>query len=247
MIISVGTFNILNTSCRYQERKALVSETIRFMNCDILGLQEINYDGNLELFDLETYNFYFSPLPAPMLKSEPEFRIDGNAILIKKSFEVLSELKFVFSSQQRVAHILQVKKDNWVFFVVNTHLDHLSDIVRMTQVVELSEYLSKIPGNAFICTGDYNFLPNSTPYNEMSKMFSSASFTLFNKEPQLTFPTGLIGKFADTNQYGCFDYIWHRGEILPSAYSVVRDCGSDSLWASDHYPVMAEFKITLNN
>lgn len=244
MIIRVGTFNILNTSCRYQERKNLVSETIRMMNCDILGLQEINYNGNLELFDLETYNLYFSPLPTPMLKSEPEFRIDGNAILIKKSFEVLSEFNLVYSSQQRVAQILKVRKGEFEFLLVNTHLDHLSDSVRMTQVAELSNYLSKLSAEAFVCTGDYNFLPNSTPYNEMSKMFNSSSFTLFNKEPQLTFPTGLIGKFADTNQYGCFDYIWHRGQISPTTYSVIRDCGSNSLWASDHYPVMAEFKLT---
>jgi mRNA deadenylase 3'-5' endonuclease subunit Ccr4 len=76
MNIRVGTFNILNTSCRYQERKELVRDTIKQMDCDVLGLQEINYNENLELFDLETYNLYFASLPTPMLKSEPEFRID---------------------------------------------------------------------------------------------------------------------------------------------------------------------------
>jgi len=246
MNIRVGTFNILNTSCRYQERKGLVRDTIRQIDCDILGLQEINYNENLELFDLEAYNLYFASLPSPMLKTEPEFRIDGNAILIKKSFEVLSELKFVYSNQLRIAQILKVRKDDFEFLVVNTHLDHLSDSVRMTQVNELLEYLSNVPGDTCVCTGDYNFLPDSSPYYQMSKVFRSACFTVLNKEPQVTFPTGLIGKYADIDEYGCFDYIWSKGRIVPSACSVVRDCGSDSIWASDHYPVLAEFQLTLN-
>ena len=94
----------------------MVKETIKQMDCDILGLQEVNYEENLELFDLDTYNLHLVSLPSPMLKSEPEFRIDGNAILLKKSWEVLSELKLVYSSQNRVAQALQVKKDDFEFF-----------------------------------------------------------------------------------------------------------------------------------
>lgn len=243
MNIRVGTFNILNTSCRYQERKELVRDTIKQMDCDVLGLQEINYNENLELFDLETYNLYFASLPTPMLKSEPEFRIDGNAILMKKSFEVVSELKLVYSNQQRIAQILKVRKGEFEFFVVNTHLDHLSDSVRMNQVVELLECLLKASCDTCVCTGDYNFLPFDAPYYEIGKVFKSACFTLMNKEPQITFPTGLIGKFADIDEYGCFDYVWYKGQIVPTACSVVRNCGNGSIWASDHYPVIAEFQM----
>ena len=50
-------------------------------------------------------------------------------------------------------------------------------------------------------------------------------------------------KFADIDEYGCFDYIWFQGEVTAKSCSVLRDCGSGSLWASDHYPITAEFEF----
>lgn len=47
MEVSLGTFNILNTACRYLERQPLILSTLKYMDCDFVGVQEVNYSVNL--------------------------------------------------------------------------------------------------------------------------------------------------------------------------------------------------------
>ncbi|OMJ92191.1 hypothetical protein SteCoe_5063 [Stentor coeruleus] len=242
MKLKIGTFNILNTSCRYEERKIELKRTLSELKCDIIGLQELNFQINPELFDLSTYTIKFVALPNPMLKSEPEFRIDGNGVLIKNDIEILEEHRLVYKNNLRVAQILKLQKQNQAFIFVNTHLDHLSESIREQQLRELMQALKPYYDYPIICTGDYNFLPEVNNYKLMSKEFISAYFQIHDKEPMITFPTGLYGPYADIESYGCFDYIWIRGAKAISA-EVYRDCGNQQIWASDHYPVYGEIEF----
>ena len=73
MKLKVGTFNILNVCLNYPARKKYISKTIQEMDCDILGLQEINIKGNVEVQRFEKYNFQFVELPEPMIVPIPDF------------------------------------------------------------------------------------------------------------------------------------------------------------------------------
>lgn len=137
MEIKVGSFNILNTSCRYSERKHLISRVIGEMNCDFLGLQEINFQGNCDLLSLPHYTTKLVELPTPMTKDDPEFRIDGNASLIKSQFPVFDDDVLTFSSFVRVAQKFRCTVGNSDVYLVNTHLDHLLESTRLVQVQEL--------------------------------------------------------------------------------------------------------------
>lgn len=242
MKLKIGTFNILNTSCRYEERKVELKRTLSELNCDILGLQELNFQVNRELFDLSSYTLKCVALPHPMLKSESQFRIDGNGVLIKNDIEILEEHRLVYKNNLRVAQILKLQKQNHTFIFVNTHLDHLSELIREQQLLELLDVLKNYNNYPIICTGDYNFIPEVHNYKLMSNEFRSAHFQVHGKEPQITFPTGLFGPYTDIESYGCFDYIWLRGAKAVSA-EVFRDCGSQQVWASDHYPVFGEIEF----
>ena len=231
----------MNTSCRYLERKDYIVNSIKAMNCEILGLQEINLEENSKILQHDDYNLEFVPLPVPMLKTiEKEFRIDGNAVLIKKNIEIMERHRLVYSNNQRVAQILKLRKQDYEFIVVNTHLDHLSDATRDVQLRELLQFLEKFHQFPIICTGDYNFTPDSIPYSIMREQFMSTYLYCNKKEPEITFPTGLLGEFADVDEHGCFDYLWFKGNIKPMHSEVYRNCGLKDVWASDHFPVFCD-------
>lgn len=212
------------------------------MDCDILGVQEVNKDVISDLFDPQIYNLHTVYLPSPMLKDEAEFKIDGNSFLLKKDIQVLSSHSLTYSNNLRVAQILHVSKQSTNFLIANTHLDHLSDQTREQQLSELLSYLklNSLQTQIQIITGDFNFIPDSKPYELISSQFRSSYKQLHNKEAVLTFPTGLLGNYADINMFGCFDYIWSKGQVKAQRVEVFYSCGQGSVWASDHYPVFAD-------
>ena len=243
MKIRLGTFNILNTSCRYLERKDLIVNSIKEMNCEILGLQEINFEENSKILQNDEYNLEFVSLPTIATDIEPEFRIDGNALLIKKDIEIMERHKLVYSINEEVAQILKLRKQNYEFIAVNTHLDYLTDATREIQLRELLKFLENFYEFPIICTGDYNFTPDSIPYAIMREQFNSIYLYCNKKEPEITFPTGLLGEFADIDECGCFDYLWFRGNIKPTHAEVYRNCGVKEVWASDHYPLFCDLEF----
>ncbi|CAG9318257.1 unnamed protein product [Blepharisma stoltei] len=243
MEIKVGSFNILNTSCRYHERKHLVSRAIGDMNCDFLGLQEINFQGNRDILALPHYTLKLSQLPSPMTKAEPEFRIDGNATLIKSQFPILDEAVFTYNSRLRVAQRFKCSLGSQDIWFINTHLDHLSDETRLAQVQELIEWINPILFSNIILVGDFNFIPNSEPYKLMTKYFKSAFKQCNGEEPVLTFPTGLYGPWADIDRYGAFDYVFIRGNLECIKADVVTNIGRGSLFPSDHFPISTVIRI----
>ena len=243
MKLRVGTFNILNTSCRYLERAPYLSSTLSKLDCDIIGIQEVNLSRNSEILTLPGYHTSFSALPSPMLKAEPEFRIDGNMILLRDTIEILDTFNLIFSNNHRVAQFMHVRMENTEFIIANTHLDHISDSTRLQQVKELQEFSTQFKDTPLIITGDFNFHPNSRSYNQMASNLHSSYKEINKREAVLTFPTGLFGPYTDTDEHGAFDYIFTSESIHCTASRVFTDCGSESIWASDHYPVTSDLTI----
>jgi endonuclease/exonuclease/phosphatase family metal-dependent hydrolase len=244
MNLRVGTFNILNTSCRYDERKEYIRRSIQEMNCDVIGLQEINLIGNSDVLNSIDYDLHFAPLPRPMLNHEPNFRIDGNGVLLRKEIEIVESSSLIYFNNLRNAQFLKLKKENTEFVVVNTHLDHLSDSIRQRQLGEMLNKCKEYENLPIICTGDYNFDPDSNCYKIMSSAFTSTYHYCNKKEPELTFPTGLSGDNADKEPYGCLDYIWCKGNTRPEQAVLFTNCGQKDVWASDHYPLYCDIKIS---
>ena len=246
MKLRVGSFNILNTCVNYQARRPHIISTIREMDRDVLGIQEVNFEGNTELDFQDLYKTEYVLLPAPMILPKPDFRIDGNALLIKHDIEILERHSLLYAGQQRVAQILKLRKDGVVFLMANTHLDHLTDETRLGQVSELLEFANRYREFPMICTGDYNFTPGSEPYVMMSQEFRSANVEANGKEPDITYPTELEGVFPLAWHYRCIDYIWVRGNIAVKSTEVMKKCGEGTMWASDHFPIVAELEISIS-
>ena len=243
MNLKIGTFNILNTCANYPARRSLILSTINSMNCDIIGIQEVNFSGNNELKELENYNIEYVELFKPMFIPTPDFRIDGNAILIKKEIEIIEKYRLEYTDKGRVAQALKLKKDDIVFIVANTHLDHVHDNIRQSEIREFKDFLKKFEEFPIVCTGDYNFNPDSIPYSIMSWDFRSASTESNGKEPSITYPTPLEGVFPRKSDYACIDYIWMKGNVRSLKAEVFYNCGEGTMWASDHYPIVSDIVI----
>ena len=191
MKLRVSTFNIANTSIHYRERRKYILKTTKDMDCDIIGLQEINYTGNTELQELTEYNLCLVDLFEPLYLPIPEFKIDGNGVLIRKNIKVLENHRLVFTDHLRVAQFLKLEKDGIKFVFINTHLDYLLEEIKETEINEIKDFFKQFEGLPAFCTGDFNFVPGSSSYNSMSAEFRSLHLEVNGKEPDLTYPTML--------------------------------------------------------
>ena len=99
---------------------------------------------------------------------------------------------------------------------------HQQEIVEIRKAIDESPY-------PVIVAGDFNAVPNSYEYYELGKGLQDAFFE--------------VGRGNGTSFYDYkfpirIDYIFSSKDIVPVNYRVDR-----SIKLSDHYPVVAEFKV----
>jgi endonuclease/exonuclease/phosphatase family metal-dependent hydrolase len=247
MELALGTFNILNSAVRYFEREPLLLSTLRRMDCDFVGLQELNFAVNIPPINALGWQVVCAPLPQPMVKPgvDESFRIDGNGFAYRGSTPLEGEV-FVYGDSGRVAHKAYFHNKGVRFLMVNTHLDHRWDSIRAVQVTELLTWLEPhlTNGEVILLTGDFNANPSSETYKILSSKFKSTSLVLHGREPILTYPTGLQGPRCDQDRHNAYDYIWYAGNVTPLSSEVLCDFSAPDLYASDHYAIKAKFLIS---
>ncbi|CAD8099702.1 unnamed protein product [Paramecium sonneborni] len=237
----IATYNIRNTQDQYLKRRETLKTIIQGLNADVISLQEVALP---ELDYLaEDYQKFFAPIQLQFpLHPDPEFRIDGNAILVRKGIEVKIHEFVHISVFRNIQHI--VIGDVHIY---NTHLHHVigDDQVRSHQIDNIFTYLLSQMNERIFLMGDFNLTPESQEYKKMNQHFKSTYVLANQKEPEITFPTGLTGPFMDTDPAGTFDYIWIRGNNIQ-----VQECllfGSDKIaegvYPSDHLGILGVYKI----
>jgi len=114
--------------------------------------------------------------------------------------------------------------------------------------------------------GDFNALPDKSTVNWILKEggFLSSLREYHGEEPEKTYNTGLISPYADTDPPCTVDYIFYRpgkqhmeSSATSAAVELPRisltyaklmgdrhDPEDNTLYGSDHYPLVAEFEIT---
>mmetsp|Transcript_10799 Transcript_10799/g.21141 ORF Transcript_10799/g.21141 Transcript_10799/m.21141 type:complete len:248 (-) Transcript_10799:3265-4008(-) len=247
MTLKVATFNILNTSCRYPERKPLITETLEGLDCDIIGLQEVNFQSNIEDISLPGYTVIKGQSREPIFRAtEPDFRIDGNCMLIKENIRVIRDHTLVFSTVNRCALLVWVEFQGVEVICVSVHLDAKDVNKRLTEIQELLAFLDDYTGIPTLIVGDFNSKPGSVPYTLMSQTHVSAYKQALGEEPILTFPTGLMGEHAVIAYNLTLDYIWMKGPWTSTSAGIACSYADLNLFASDHYAVKAELRLSVN-
>lgn len=79
----------------------------------------------------------------------------------------------------------------------------------------------------------------------LEKGFKSSYKIIHDKEPVLTFPTGITGPYMDTDPDGTFDYIWYKGDHLtPRSSTTFGEKKLEDhvdIYASDHLGIVTDF------
>jgi endonuclease/exonuclease/phosphatase family metal-dependent hydrolase len=243
--LKTGTFNILNSTDWYHSRRPLILNTITNMDCDVIGFQEVNFDVNgPDLQSIPGYQFIVGQSTSPITKAEfPDFKIDGNAALVKDDWTVESSETLVYDCQYRCALLIRLSKEGRKVLFVVTHLEWLDETIRASQVSQLLQRLEQSTDVPVVIAGDFNCYPDSISYFTMSLAFRSAYLEAEGQEPILTFPTGHTSPGVAVIRAGTVDYIWLRGPVSAASGRILTDFDSEEVFASDHYAVRVDLTL----
>lgn len=236
---------------QWSSRKEKVFSLIKKYQPDIIGVQEALQH---QLVDIVTNNSTYAYIGVG--RDDGKTAGEYSAIIYnKKRFVVLEENTFWLSetpetpgSKNWDAAITRVatwaklkdKKTKKVYFVLNTHFDHIGTEARLKSAQLIKSKLNALAGNLpVIVTGDFNCEPTEAPYATMTnnEHYKLADAGKGNME-------GTYCTFA-VNGQPCkrIDYIFFSADWTGSNYQVINDNDGQN-YPSDHLPIMSIFTIT---
>ena len=186
-------------------------------------------------------------------EEDSSWRIQGNALISGPDI-VYEEHEVTDVKYLRVAQRLYVNTNGLRLWVVTTHLTHLSRDAdkRAEQMKIILDWMSKAREADFvIIMGDFNSVPQEPLHDLLRKAGFTSVYALANgKEPDYTFPSGLVapGQDWDTDPI-CVDFIYCRS-LSPKASFTCKNAfvaGNQRepnveppLYPSDHIFVVAD-------
>ncbi len=237
--LKVMTFNVHNNN-EFQPEK--ISSFLQQQDCDVILVQEATYDGRTipksglpfeasEYLTVGVYSKYKVLNYGKIINSEEKKRanamfadIDVNGKTIR-FINVYLDPFSLDKSKVDVENELSGNKQNVKYLYTK-----LTPIFKKHQnsIDQIKPYIDQSP-YPVILAGDFNAVPNSYEYYQLSEnltdAFSSSGRGFGTSFHDLKFPIRI-------------DYIFSSKSIKPVSYNVDRTTA-----ISDHYPVIAEFKL----
>jgi endonuclease/exonuclease/phosphatase family metal-dependent hydrolase len=239
---------------QWDKRKDKVAGLMNYYEADFIGGQEVQHHQLTYL--LENLNGYsFIGVGRDDGKEAGEY----SCIFYKKDkFTLLQQSTFWLSptpdtvSKGWDAAIVRVctyglfknKKTKQVFWVFNTHFDHIGKTARLESAKLITEKIKELNTKNYpvIVTGDFNSRPEEPPAQfMMSVMQNGRAISQQAYGPADTWNGFQFGKKPD----GCIDYIFvsHDKRIMVSKFATLTD-SYDMKYPSDHFPVLATIVMT---
>lgn len=233
VLVKTMTYNIYSGQLR---GIVAIADVINKVDPDIVGLQEVETKTNkipedvinslLQKTEMKYYHFAKT--------HNTDGGEYGNLILSKYP---LSDAKtydlgviITTGSFPRSLGVVKLEIDGKEFYFANTHLDHLSDITnKMHQIEKIKEYTKDLD-KPIIIAGDFNAVEGSDPLNSLLEKFTLGCL---NGNCGLTTGTPIPSKAIDFLMFAPAD------SVTPIAYDVFYDAFTES----DHFPVVATFKV----
>ncbi|MFT8889305.1 MAG: endonuclease/exonuclease/phosphatase family protein [Ethanoligenens sp.] len=255
MQLTISTFNIRTASVDdgvnvWEQRKALVLQSIREHEPDIIGFQEVLPSVK---------RFFRQTLPDKTLIGEnraADFTGESTPLAYQtKRFELvdadtfwLSPTPYQAGSQfpnsdtyPRIctALTLRVMDTTHMLRVFNTHLDYRFENIRRKQIGVLAEQVHRLQSKRklpFILTGDFNTTPGSASLQTLLTDFP-ISLTDAVSIDRIGTDITYHGYFVDSERVK-IDYI-----LVSDDFHILSACAdtrhSGPVYTSDHYPLYA--------
>lgn len=235
----------------WSKRKDHITNQIKFYEPEIFGVQEALV-SQLKHFQSEMDNYKYVGVGRDDGKEAGEF----SAIFYNsEEFEVLEENTFWLSetpneisvgwdaAMERVCTYAKFKDKNSgkIFWVFNTHFDHVGKKARENSAKLIWEKISALNNEDLpvILMGDLNLEPDTSGIQFlMEKMNDSKSVAKLDFGPEGTFNGYNFKKPVK----GRIDYIFTSDEIKVKKYGVLSD-SKDLKYPSDHLPVFVKLEL----
>jgi endonuclease/exonuclease/phosphatase family metal-dependent hydrolase len=251
------SYNLVSFNIRYDNpsdginswpnRKERVAALLQFHNADIACLQEALY-YQIEYLEQQLPNFRWVGVGRDDGDKNGEFAaIFYNA----EKFSVIETNNFWLSTTPNTPSIgwdaacirictyakFKDKRTKKVFFVFNTHFDHVGVLAQQNSANLVIDRINAIAaGFPVVLTGDFNLLPESQPIQKISSILNDS--WVVSKEPNYG-PLGTWNGFdysSDLKQR--IDYIFVNEHFAVSKVAHLSD-SKDKRFPSDHLPVFA--------
>ncbi|MEG1686962.1 MAG: endonuclease/exonuclease/phosphatase family protein [Angelakisella sp.] len=249
---------------RWEDRSALVAQVIRQNAPDIVGTQELT---NASLCDMQHLLPEYEQVGNGRGGGQ---RGEYTAIFyLKSQFKALGEETFWLSRTPQepsrawlaifpricTTCLLQLRDaPNVNLRIYNTHLDHISYLARINGLKLIIKHMNDHPSSCgkvhTVLMGDFNATPASKTLRAWESRLrvgqTSQTPRMENSYNQLLRSSQDIGRsyhgFHGTVAGNPIDYIFTSKDILPRSVEIRRD-NFDSVYPSDHYPVIAELEL----
>lgn len=241
---SVVTLNIWHDQDDWPARLALITERLEALAPDVICLQEVLQRPGLPnqaqtLADSLGYRYYFASVDGP--ESEKRY---GNAILSRHPIAEESWKALRPKDDYRTAAHVRIAYDDYSIDVYNTHLHYsgegAGEEVRRTQIQDLLAFVDSTRAEgAAILAGDFNTPPSASELEFVTERFGDAYAAV---HPEAEDVTTLNPHFGHEERR--IDYVFFERDVRlapQEAEILFREAATDSVWASDHFGVLARF------
>ncbi len=241
---------------RWDARKEKVAGLMNYYETDFIGGQEVTHSQLVYLTE-NLIGYSYIGVGRDDGKQKGEY----SCIFYKKDkFEVIEQSTFWLSptpdsiSKGWDAAIVRVctyglfknKKTKQLFWVFNTHFDHVGKTARLESAKLIVEKIKELNKKNYpvIVTGDFNSKPNEPPAEYMiANMQNSRSVA-----KQVYGPADTWNGFKFNQKLnGCIDYIFvaDNKKVSVSKFATLTD-SYDMKYPSDHLPILATILINKN-
>ena len=123
---------------------------------------------------------------------------------------------------------------------INTHLDHVLESTRQSQMKVLIDYVKTVSGEVpVVMTGDFNDYEGSPVYNVACEIFNDSKYVAKDTDEGRTFTK--YGAYKEDGE-GAIDFIFTDKSITVDTYKIIRDT-AQGIYPSDHYPIVADMVL----
>jgi endonuclease/exonuclease/phosphatase family metal-dependent hydrolase len=240
----VVTLNIWHDQDRWPARLAVMLDTLRTLDPDVVFLQEVLQNDSLPnqaetLADSLGYTFVFVSVDPPGAPKRY-----GNAILTRHRIIETHEVKLKPLDDYRVAGHAHIDMDGRDLHAYVTHLHHTMEgaHIRAEQVQHLLTFIKETRGSgAILLGGDFNAAPDAPELRPILALMTDAYAAVHCDQVGVLVTTLNVAKGHTPRR---IDYLFAElRELEPVASEVFLDSPTvEGLWASDHFGVWARFR-----
>lgn len=246
--------NSIDSINGWEYRKENVAALIRYHRADVVGLQEVQ---PAQLADLEKMLPEFAWYGIPRVEGpsgeytavfyrKNRFSLEGSGTFWMSETPDVKESKSWDAFYPRTASWCKLKDKTTkkTFFFFNTHLDHRGETARQKSAEVIIAQIRRYAGqHAVIVTGDFNAVPESVAYQNMTKEGVLKDALGLSETPHYGPVRTSSGFFVRREPLRAkIDYIFVNDKVRVLQHATITD-QQEGRYYSDHLPVIAVVEV----